>query len=130
MLDIDAFRRINEEVGREAGDSILKLLASSLTDQAGDEGFAGRCDNDAFLLMLPAESQHDSRVGAEQIRQAIQSQSVDWMLGEGEMTVSVGALFVSGDANVTQTAPVIQAVETCLAAARDAGGNCTRYATV
>lgn len=130
ILDIDGFKKINEKVGRQAGDSILKLIASCLGHQIDGEGFAARRDDDAFLLVLPVENQDDGRTDSERIRREIQSQSSDWLFGDGEMTVSVGALFVSAGANITQIAPVIQAAEECLAAARDAGGNCTRYAAI
>jgi len=54
IFDLERFRNINDSLGRDAGDQLLKQVAAWLTRHMGDASRLGRIDADHFGLVLPA----------------------------------------------------------------------------
>ncbi len=52
VMDIERFRGINETLGRHAGDSLLKLVATRLSDNTSDKSHLARISGDSFCLVL------------------------------------------------------------------------------
>jgi PAS domain S-box-containing protein/diguanylate cyclase (GGDEF)-like protein len=53
LLDIERFKTINDTLGRQAGDALLKEVAARLSAYAADVGKLARIDADHFALMVP-----------------------------------------------------------------------------
>jgi diguanylate cyclase (GGDEF)-like protein len=53
LIDLERFKKINDTLGRPAGDALLKLVAEWLTEHEGDANVLGRVDADHFALILP-----------------------------------------------------------------------------
>jgi diguanylate cyclase (GGDEF)-like protein/PAS domain S-box-containing protein len=53
MLDLDRFKQVNDTMGHQAGDELLKLVASRLGRIIGDKGEIGRLGGDEFQIILP-----------------------------------------------------------------------------
>jgi diguanylate cyclase (GGDEF)-like protein len=54
LLDLDGFKRINDEWGHHAGDLVLVEIASRLRDALRESDTAARLGGDEFVLVLPA----------------------------------------------------------------------------
>jgi diguanylate cyclase (GGDEF)-like protein/PAS domain S-box-containing protein len=52
LLDIERFKTINDTLGRQAGDALLKKVAERLSGYAGDVGRLARIDADHFAVMV------------------------------------------------------------------------------
>ncbi len=52
IIDIDHFRRINDDFGHEAGDTVLVSVGKALKECVRPEDFVGRLGEDKFVLML------------------------------------------------------------------------------
>lgn len=57
LFDLERFKNINDSLGRQAGDSLLRQVAEWLTLCVGDANLLARVGADQFALVLPAASQ-------------------------------------------------------------------------
>src|SRR5690606_23868018 len=76
LVDLDHFKRINDEHSHEVGDQVLERVAKSFTDPCRGSDSAARVGGEGFLLRFPeADAPTVARV-CEELRRAVQS--VDW----------------------------------------------------
>jgi diguanylate cyclase (GGDEF)-like protein len=71
LIDIDLFKRINDEFGHDAGDAVLVAFASRLQAEAGDEAKVARWGGEEFLVLLPEAGNQPTRDLAERLRQSL-----------------------------------------------------------
>ncbi|MFJ3056623.1 GGDEF domain-containing protein [Herbaspirillum sp. NPDC087042] len=71
VLDIDFFKRINDEFGHPAGDAVIRELVSRLRTALGGMGVIGRVGGEEFTILLPGWELEQAVVLAGRIRQAI-----------------------------------------------------------
>jgi diguanylate cyclase (GGDEF)-like protein len=53
MLDLDRFKQVNDTMGHQAGDELLRQVAERLQRVVGDRGEIGRLGGDEFQIILP-----------------------------------------------------------------------------
>ncbi|NGZ77776.1 sensor domain-containing diguanylate cyclase [Saccharibacillus alkalitolerans] len=68
LLDIDRFKRINDECGHLCGDAVLQRAAKILRLHEGENGTAGRWGGEEFLLLLRHTGLEEAEALAERIR--------------------------------------------------------------
>jgi len=71
LLDIDHFKKVNDELGHEAGDAILQSVARVLGVLARATDVVARWGGEEFVVLLPGTSEAGARVAAERVRRAI-----------------------------------------------------------
>ncbi len=71
MIDLDKFKRINDELGHGAGDKLLCDIANILKTNCRNEDAAIRFGGDEFLVVLPHCTLNQAKLKAETLRQAI-----------------------------------------------------------
>lgn len=86
VVDIDAFKALNDTWGHGAGDRLLVGLADVLRRMAGPNGLAGRMGGDEFLVLLPEETAESAQELSEWARVALD----EVMAGQPATTFSVG----------------------------------------
>lgn len=89
VLDIDFFKRINDEFGHPAGDRVLRDLAVCLSAVVADENRVGRVGGEEFTVLLPAHTLDEAAEVAERIRRRIEQHRFDAPIGRN-VTVSLG----------------------------------------
>ena len=86
MLDVDAFKQLNDTFGHAVGDDALRLVADVLRDCAGGRFIVGRQGGDEFAMMLPGVDRDGATAIAEDIRAACARE----VQGGAMVSVSVG----------------------------------------
>jgi diguanylate cyclase (GGDEF)-like protein len=63
LIDLERFKNINDSLGRETGDELLKQVAAWLTGRVGDTTLLARVGADQFALVLPDVNQEGDVTG-------------------------------------------------------------------
>ncbi|MSR48164.1 MAG: GGDEF domain-containing protein [Planctomycetes bacterium] len=71
MIDLDLFKRVNDEHGHQAGDELLQALGAVLRANASDGEFAARYGGEEFCVLIPDADESRVRDRAELLRCAI-----------------------------------------------------------
>jgi diguanylate cyclase (GGDEF)-like protein len=59
MLDLDRFKAVNDTLGHQIGDALLKLVGQRLQTSIGDAGLVGRLGGDEFQVIIANEADRD-----------------------------------------------------------------------
>ncbi|WP_426413411.1 GGDEF domain-containing protein [Bradyrhizobium ganzhouense] len=71
MMDIDHFKRFNDEFGHSVGDQVLRLIATTTSKVIGPEGMAARFGGEEIVVVLPCTELTAAAVVAERTRRSI-----------------------------------------------------------
>jgi diguanylate cyclase (GGDEF)-like protein len=71
LLDVDHFKRINDEHGHAVGDTVLQGVARILESVARRSDFVARWGGEEFVLALPQTGEAGARVAAERVLRAL-----------------------------------------------------------
>ena len=74
MIDIDHFKKLNDEYGHAAGDQVLRMIGSTLTRTEGG-GRPFRYGGEEFAVLFPGKSPEDALAYLEDLREAIEGSS-------------------------------------------------------
>lgn len=91
MLDIDFFKRINDQHGHKTGDEVLRAFSRACEAQLRKTDVFGRLGGEEFVVLMPNTTLGTAAVVAERLRRAVQSMKVSGDSGvEVSVTVSIG----------------------------------------
>lgn len=68
LLDVDHFKKFNDDFGHDAGDAVLRAVGGVLSSSVRGEGNAFRYGGEEFLLLMPGMGMEQARERAEAIR--------------------------------------------------------------
>ncbi|GAB1641849.1 GGDEF domain-containing protein [Krasilnikovia sp. MM14-A1259] len=105
LVDIDHFKRINDELSHDTGDQVLVQVAALLEAKLATvtpDGFVARLGGEEFLAVLPATPDAEAVATLDAIRQAIAGHDWDGLPDGRSVTVSIGV------AAADETAPPAQ----------------------
>jgi two-component system cell cycle response regulator len=80
MLDIDNFKKLNDEHGHQLGDEVLKKVAEALASECRSFDTPARYGGEEFAVILPSCSSKESLVAAERLRMAVARAGIDVVL--------------------------------------------------
>jgi len=89
LIDIDNFKKINDELGYDAGDFILKEVTSRLRGKLRSTDYVARIGGDEFMVLLPNTWRMEGMDVSQKIRLAV-SEPIPWRTGVLSVTVSIG----------------------------------------
>jgi diguanylate cyclase (GGDEF)-like protein len=88
MLDIDHFKRINDEFGHGVGDQVLKAFSELATASLRAIDRLGRYGGEEFMVILPATSAQEAAGPMQRVRDVISEH--DWSGLVPGVTVTIG----------------------------------------
>ncbi len=91
VIDIDHFKRVNDEQGHEAGDAALRSLTQIVHACLREEDTISRLGGDEFVVLMPHADTASAMIGAERLRTAVEAGArmsisigvAEWSTGEG-----------------------------------------------
>ena len=132
LLDLDRFKKINDEFGHQAGDEVLRVTARVLKDRisrirSSDRALLARYGGEEMALILPAFSMPGALRIAEQIREAIEQTVFRHERHALRATVSIGVASYPEHAETVEA--LIASADAGLYKAKRSGRNETVLAT-
>ena len=98
VLDIDFFKRINDNYGHLAGDKVLKIIATELAKRLRKTDFMARFGGEEFVLLIPSTPLEGAQQLLETLRTAIESCPFHFKGERVTITLSAGvSAFASGE---------------------------------
>ena len=125
LLDIDHFKRFNDEFGHAVGDQVLVKLAETIKQQCRQADIAGRYGGEEIAVLMPQTQEREAGEVAERLRRAIAELPMvtkDHHLLK--VTVSIGvATFREDDESLDK---LLGRADDALYQAKDSGRNCVK----
>ncbi len=117
LLDVDHFKRINDEFGHGVGDAVLRQLASELAKKFRTADIFARLGGEEFVALLPGMALPDAALRAQVL--CDMCATLDFSVGRA-VTVSIGVAQWDGAETPTQ---LIARGDAALYQAKDGGRN-------
>jgi diguanylate cyclase (GGDEF)-like protein len=121
MIDIDHFKRINDNFGHQAGDEVLRQMGFMLGAHARSHDVVCRYGGEEFLIVLPELPVDAAHQRAEQIRLAVGNQHFQTAAGTLRLTLSVGVAAFPLHGHTVDA--LLHSADTALYAAKHQGRN-------
>lgn len=86
MIDIDYFKKFNDEFGHQIGDEVISKIATMLKDSARDGDTVARYGGEEFAIILANTPNEGAVIVAERVRKMVESLSS----GDKKLSVSIG----------------------------------------
>lgn len=122
MIDVDHFKKINDEFGHLAGDEVLMEICRRIREVIRQGEVLARYGGEEFAVILCETSLQDARMTAERLREEIAGAIMKTSHGEVAVTVSIGMACHANRQSITAN-EIIDLADRQLYAAKAAGRN-------
>ena len=120
MIDIDHFKKVNDQHGHPAGDAVLREVANVIRDCVRTVDSVGRYGGEEFLVLLPHTPHEEAMHTAERVRSQVGAHVFHAQAAALQVTISVGVATAPSEAAETSAA-VIREADKALYRAKNAG---------
>ena len=121
-LDVDHFKKFNDNHGHDAGDMVLRAVGECLKASFRDEDIPCRFGGEEFVVILPGAGPVDGERRAEDVRAKIEALTVRYLDGTlPRVTVSIGVATFPHSGKTPEA--VLKAADEALYEAKGAGRN-------
>lgn len=122
MVDVDYFKRINDNYGHPVGDEVLRKIAELLRQRLRRNDILGRYGGEEFCVVAPETEADSAHLLAETLRDLIATTLIATECGELSVTISIGFSCCpsNGEKGLTE---MLAEADIALYAAKQAGRN-------
>lgn len=121
MIDVDHFKRINDQYGHLAGDEVLRRLAHLMQSVVRTNDYIARYGGEEFCILLPGTNESQALILAERLRRLFNELVIEW---EGDIvrgSISIGVADTRHDAHEAHS--LLSAADLALYMAKHQGRN-------
>ncbi len=123
MIDIDHFKRFNDQFGHEAGDLALQTVGTALKRSVGRTGdFAARYGGEEFVVLLTGIDRLGALEVAERLRAHVEEMLIAHEGGSHRVTISIGIVSIKDRAGLDPAA-LLREADRALYTAKALGRN-------
>lgn len=90
MIDIDHFKKVNDQYGHSTGDMAIKWIAQHILNQLNDNDIAARIGGEEFSILLPEQTLNQAKRTTENICIAIRENTLKFKGHTLNLSVSAG----------------------------------------
>jgi diguanylate cyclase (GGDEF)-like protein len=125
FLDLDRFKVINDSLGHQAGDVLLRQVAERLRLQSRQGDTVARVGGDEFVVLI--ESYENLTDISACARRLVEELSAPYVIGKNEchVTLSLGISVFPSDGSDSQS--LLKAADVAMYRAKEMGGNSYQY---
>ncbi len=126
FMDLDHFKKINDEHGHATGDATLRSVGQLLRKRCRTEDICARYGGEEMVILLPETAQAKAQEVAEDLRQQLAEMAVPLPTGGTlHLTASFGVASLSGDSSRWSTASddLLSRADQAVYRAKDQGRN-------
>jgi diguanylate cyclase (GGDEF)-like protein len=136
LVDLDHFKRVNDQCSHAAGDEVLIAVGQLMNDavtvggaESAQEGFAARIGGEEFVIVLTGSAGDDLADPIKALRRAVAERDWKPITGDVPVTISVGLCWATTD---DSQFTLLRRADELLYAAKNTGRNrvCTEPAHV
>ena len=120
LMDIDFFKRINDNFGHKSGDKVLVLVATLIQDTVKDCGFFARIGGEEFALLMPNTDTNKAKEICEAVRVCVENSGFNHRGKAVPISISIG-LTLAGDKEESDN--IYERADKALYQAKEGGRN-------
>ncbi|MBX3251527.1 MAG: GGDEF domain-containing protein [Myxococcales bacterium] len=90
LLDVDHFKRVNDDHGHLAGDGVLRVLGALLRRMLRTEDFVARYGGEELAVVARGTTAPNAMILAERVRKAVEGTTMPWGRKTLRVTMSIG----------------------------------------
>jgi diguanylate cyclase (GGDEF)-like protein len=115
ILDLDRFKRVNDDFGHERGDAVLRDAAYEIRKSLRSFELVYRIGGEEFLLLLPGADLEDGLEIAERVRSAVA------LARPGDLDLTISAGVATGEGELVRYGELFRAADSALLQAKRDG---------
>ena len=123
MVDIDHFKKINDEHGHGIGDKVLKMVAKLLESKFGNKDSICRYGGEEFCVLLPGTGLDKAIEIAQEVRSTIESYATMGIETKGPLTVTASIGVAAIEQGATEPGKLVDQADKALYQAKETGRN-------
>ena len=126
MIDLDRFKAINDDLGHQAGDQVLRKVTGLIIGCLRSDDVICRFGGDEFLLVLNDIRREELEAICERIRERVREFPIKTRKGPAKMTVTIGAALRQPEQKHLGRETFIEVADSTLIQAKRAGRDSVR----
>jgi diguanylate cyclase (GGDEF)-like protein/PAS domain S-box-containing protein len=121
IMDIDHFKRVNDQYSHAIGDQVLRSFANCVKENTRELDVVGRIGGEEFVILLPGSNHKSAQKTAGRLQELIANNVTTTNVGEIRITVSQGVAIYNS--NMQDLNDLVQAADRALYKAKETGRN-------
>ncbi len=123
LVDLDGFKMVNDGYGHAVGDELLRLVASRLLSEVGDDGIVARLGGDEFLILCKLKANQMHVLHEDLSQRILNSLSEPFVIDPYEIGLSASIGIAKFPTDTDQGLVLLNQADLALYAAKRGGRN-------
>lgn len=123
LVDLDLFKRVNDEMGHLAGDAVLRVVAGAMQRMLRTEDLVARYGGEEFCVVARGIDARNAQILGERLRRTVEGLAIPWDGKTLRITLSVGIATMDPDHPASGVEALLARADAALYRAKATGRN-------